>query len=73
MVVYLPSALTQRPVLASFLKGGSEDTLSVSGSKTVIPLGSRDVPLATTPCPWVGIDLRVEKRQCWADLLDQVA
>jgi hypothetical protein len=30
MVVYLPSPLTQRPVLASFLQGGSEDTLSVS-------------------------------------------
>ena len=29
MVVYLPSPLTQRPVLASFLQGGSEDTLSV--------------------------------------------
>ena len=29
MVVYLPSPLTQMPVLASFLKGGSEDTLSV--------------------------------------------
>jgi hypothetical protein len=29
MVVYLPSPLTQKPVLASFLKGGSEDTLSV--------------------------------------------
>jgi len=28
-VVYLPSRLTQKPVLASFLKGGSEDTLSV--------------------------------------------
>jgi hypothetical protein len=27
MVVYLPSPLTQKPVLASFLKGGSEDTL----------------------------------------------
>ena len=31
MVVYLPSLLTQMQVLASFLKGGSEDTLSVSG------------------------------------------
>lgn len=29
MVVYLPSPLTKKPVLASFLKGGSEDTLSV--------------------------------------------
>jgi hypothetical protein len=29
MVVYLPSPLTQKPVLASFLKSGSEDTLSV--------------------------------------------
>ena len=29
MVVYLPSPLTQKPVLASFLKGGSDDTLSV--------------------------------------------
>jgi len=27
MVVYLPSPLTQKPVLAGFLKGGSEDTL----------------------------------------------
>ena len=37
MVVYLPSPLTQKPVLASFLKSGSEDTLSVSGSKTGFP------------------------------------
>jgi hypothetical protein len=29
MVVSLPSSLTQKPVLASILKGGSEDTLSV--------------------------------------------
>jgi len=29
MVVYLSSLLTQKPVLASFLEGGSEDTLSV--------------------------------------------
>jgi len=29
MVVYLPSPLAQKPVLATFLKGGSEDTLSV--------------------------------------------
>jgi hypothetical protein len=29
MVVSLPSSLSQKPVLASFLKGGSEDTLSV--------------------------------------------
>ena len=29
MVVYLPSLLIWKPVLASFLKGGSEDTLSV--------------------------------------------
>ena len=28
MVVNLPSLLTWTPVLASFLKGGSEDTLS---------------------------------------------
>jgi hypothetical protein len=36
MVVYLPSPLTQKPVLASFLKGGSEDTLSVSKSRGVL-------------------------------------
>jgi hypothetical protein len=30
MVVYWPSSLAYKPVLASFLKGGSEDTLSVS-------------------------------------------
>ena len=30
MVVYLPSTLAHKPVLASFLQGGSEDTLSVS-------------------------------------------
>lgn len=30
MVVYPPSHLTQKPVLDGFLKGGSEDTLSVS-------------------------------------------
>jgi hypothetical protein len=42
-------------VLASFLKGGSEDTLSVSGLKTGIPTGSRDVPLIPdTRCPAVG-------------------
>jgi hypothetical protein len=36
MVVYLPSPLTQKPVLASFLKGGSEDTLSVfTGSEGI--------------------------------------
>jgi hypothetical protein len=36
MVVYLPSPLTQRPVLASFLQGGSEDTLSVfTGSEGI--------------------------------------
>lgn len=29
MVVYSPSLITQKPVLARFLKGGSEDTLSV--------------------------------------------
>jgi hypothetical protein len=29
MMVYLPRPLTQKPVLAGFLKGGSEDTLSV--------------------------------------------
>lgn len=28
-VVYLPSTLAQKQVLAGFLKGGSEDTLSV--------------------------------------------
>jgi hypothetical protein len=42
-------------VLASFLKGGSEDTLSVSELKTGIPKGSRDVPLIPeTRCPAVG-------------------
>ena len=36
LVVYLPSPLTQKPVLASFLKGGSEDTLSVlTGSEGI--------------------------------------
>jgi hypothetical protein len=55
MVVYLSSPLTQRPVLASFLQGGSEDTLSVSELKTGIPKGSRDVPLIPeTHCPAVG-------------------
>ena len=29
MVVYLPSPLTQKPVLAGFLKGGSNPTISV--------------------------------------------
>ena len=37
MVVYLSSPLTQKPVLAGFLKGGSEDTLSVSELKTGFP------------------------------------
>jgi hypothetical protein len=36
MVVYLPSPLTEKPVLASFLKGGSEDTFSVlTGSQGI--------------------------------------
>lgn len=36
MVVYLPRHLTQKPVLAGFLKGGSEDTLSVfKGSEEI--------------------------------------
>lgn len=39
MVVYLPSPLTQRPVLASFLQGGSEDTLSVSAGLASAPSG----------------------------------
>ncbi len=43
MVVYLPSPLTQKPVLASFLQGRSEDTLSVSGSRTEILHGAADV------------------------------
>jgi hypothetical protein len=56
MVVYLPSPLTQKPVLASFLKGGSEDTLSVSGLKTGIPEGYRDVPIEPeTRCTAVGL------------------
>ena len=56
MVVYLPSPLTQKPVLASFLKGGSEDTLSVSRLKTGIPEGSRDVPIEPeTLCTAVGL------------------
>ncbi len=58
MVVVLPSPLTQKPVLAGFLKGGSEDTLSVSELKTGIPKGSRDVPLIPeTHCPAVGFPL----------------
>ena len=56
MVVYLPSPLTQKPVMASFLKGGSEDTLSVLGLKTGIPEGSRDVPIEPeTRCTAVGL------------------
>ncbi len=43
MVVYLPSLITQKPVLAGFLKGGSEDTLSVSELKTGIPKVSGDI------------------------------
>jgi len=50
MVVYLPSLLTQKPVLASFLKGGSEDTLSVSGSK---PRSSRSAK-AISALPGLG-------------------
>jgi hypothetical protein len=41
MVVYLPSPLTWKPVLASFLKGGSEDTLSVSTRSTEIQASPR--------------------------------
>ena len=49
MVVYLPSLLTQMPVLASFLKGGSEETLSVSELKTGIPEGFRDQQHRSAP------------------------
>jgi hypothetical protein len=49
MVVYLPSLLTWKPVLASFLKGGSEDTLSVSGSSRGIAQGSCGRPLIAKP------------------------
>jgi hypothetical protein len=44
MVVYLPSPLAQKPVLASFLKGGSEDTLSVFRATTAIPGDFPNVP-----------------------------
>ena len=58
MVVYLPSPLTQKSVLASFLKGGSEDILSVSGLKAGIPEGSRDVPREPeTRCTAVGLSI----------------
>ena len=43
MVVVLPRHLNQKPVLAGFLKGGSEDTLSVSELKTGIPKVSGDI------------------------------
>ena len=47
MVVYLSSPLTQKPVLAGFLKGGSEDTLSVS---RIIPGGDLFIPAASPGC-----------------------
>ena len=54
MVVYLPSPLTQRPVLASFLQGGSEDTLSVSelkggGVNGVLALTDKEVRALPQP------------------------
>ena len=55
IVVYPPGITTYKPVRACLLKASSEDTLSVSGLKTGIPTGSRDVPLIPeTRCPAVG-------------------
>ena len=44
MVVYLPSPLTQKPVMAGFLKAGSEDTLSVLTASEGIRGNPKTVP-----------------------------